>query len=41
MTYKPEIQKSYSDGGDVLAAWALYIIVVCGLAGYALANVFA
>ncbi len=41
MTYEPEIQKSFSDGADVVAAWAVYIIVVFGLAGYALANVFA
>ena len=40
MTYEPEIDK-YSDGGDVIAAWAVYIITVIGLAGYALANVFA
>ncbi len=41
MTYEPEIEKSFSGGGDVVAAWAVYIIVVFGLAGYALANVFA
>ena len=41
MTYEPEIEKSYSDGGDVMAAWAVYIIVVCGLAGYALVTIFA
>jgi hypothetical protein len=41
MTYQPEIDKSSSEGGDVVAAWAVYIITVIGLAGYALANVFA
>jgi hypothetical protein len=41
MTYEPEIEKSSSDGGDVVAAWAVYIIMVFGLAGYALAHVFA
>jgi hypothetical protein len=41
MTYEPEIENSSSDGGDVVAAWAVYIIVVFGLAGYALATVFA
>ena len=41
MTYEPEIEKSSSESGDVMAAWAVYIIVVFGLAGYALANVFA
>ncbi len=40
MTYEPEIQRSYSDGGDVLAAWGVYIAFVVGLVGYALAHVF-
>lgn len=41
MTYEPEIEKSSSESGDVVAAWVVYIIVVFGLAGYAVANVFA
>ncbi len=40
MTYDSEIQKSYTDDGDILAAWVIYIIVVVGLVGYALVNVF-
>lgn len=35
-----EIHKSYTDDGDVMAAWAIYIVVVVGLVGYALVNVF-
>ncbi len=35
-----EIHKSYTDDGDVVAAWAIYIVVVVGLVGYAFVNVF-
>ncbi len=35
-----EIHKSYTDDGDILAAWVIYIVVVVGLVGYALINVF-
>ena len=40
MTDDSENQKSYIDDGDILAAWVIYIIVVVGLVGYALINVF-
>jgi hypothetical protein len=39
MTYEPEIQRSYSNGGDVLAAWGVYIAFVVGLVGYAVVHV--
>ncbi len=39
MTYEPEIQRSYSNGGDVLAAWGVYIAFVAGLMGYSLLHV--
>ncbi len=35
-----EIHKSYTDDGDILAAWVIYIVVVVGLVGYAFVNVF-
>jgi hypothetical protein len=41
MTYEPEIQRSYSNGGDVVAAWGLYTVVVLGLIAYAVAHLFA
>ena len=40
MTDDSENQKSYTDDGDILAAWVIYIIVVVGLVGYAFVNVF-
>ncbi len=40
MTDDSEIHKSYTDDGDVVAAWVIYIIVVVGLLGYGLINVF-
>lgn len=41
MTYEAEIQKSYSNGEDVVAAWGLYTVVVLGLIAYALAHLLA
>lgn len=38
MTYEAEIQKSYSDGEDVVAAWGLYTVVVLSLIAYAWAH---
>lgn len=40
MTYEPEIQRLYSNRGDVLAAWGVYIALVAGLTGYWLVHVF-
>jgi hypothetical protein len=40
MTYEPEIQRSYSNWGDVLAAWGVYFVFVAGWTGYGLVQVF-
>ncbi len=40
MIYESEIQRSYSSGGDVLAAWGVYTVFVAGLIGYSLVHVF-
>ena len=41
MTYEADIQKSYSNGEDVVAAWGLYTVVVLGLIACAFAHLFA
>ncbi len=40
MTYEHEIQRSYSNWGDVLAAWGVYFAFVAGWTGYGLVQVF-
>lgn len=41
MTYETDIQNSYANGEDVVAAWGVYTVALLGLVAYAVIHLFA